>query len=133
MSQRALGGHSHEQLLEVAIGASKDKHIAFLVPLGAWLDVGVALRAGAQGKAVPFTYSRCLPSGCLAEGPLTPEAIAVLKSADATLLVGDRDHKVIALPISNKGFDDAQKSLEAQSSSGTGLMARVRHMFGGSA
>ena len=117
MTQHVIDGRAQMQLVRFEITGNRPAQVKLLVPLGVWLDPGVAVRFGAQqDKTFAFTYAKCLPDGCLADGPLTPELLAALQSAQqGTVLIADRNRKFVSVPFSGKGFGEALAALKSES------------------
>lgn len=116
MTQRVIDGRTQMQLVRFRITGRQPAQVKVLVPLGAWLDPGVGIRFDSKDEPFLFSYSKCLADGCLADGPLTPELLTALKSAQqGTILVADRNHKVVGVPFSAMGFGEALAALKKES------------------
>jgi invasion protein IalB len=115
ISQRILDSKSRNQLLQLAVTGGAHRTIRLLVPLGGWLEPGVEIHFGGSDNAFDIAFSKCLPIGCLADSTLTPELMGALAHIQsASVLVADRNRKVISIPFSLKGFVEAQAALDAR-------------------
>jgi invasion protein IalB len=115
ISQRILDSKSRNQLLQLAVTGGAQRTIRLLVPLGGWLEPGVEIHFGDHDKTYDIAFSKCLPIGCLADSPLTPELMGAMAHIEhASVLVADRNRRVISIPFSLKGFVGAQAALDAR-------------------
>jgi invasion protein IalB len=109
--QDILDGKSHSEIARVAIAHDNGKPVmGFTMPLGVALDPGMGLVFGTDAeKAVP--YRTCTSQGCVAEIPLDAKIQASLDAGkDGKMMVSSAaDNRRIAIPLSLKGFADAQR------------------------
>ena len=67
----------------------------------------------------------------LPTGRSTPELLAALKGAqEGTILVADRNHKVVGVPFSAKGFGEAFAALKKESEPKQDWWAKVQAQIG---
>jgi invasion protein IalB len=107
--QDILDGKSHSEIARIVIARDKGKSVlGFTLPLGVALDPGMGLVFGTEPeKAVPFRT--CTGQGCIAEVALDDKVQASLDAGkDGKMLVSGLDGRRIAIPLSLKGFSDAQ-------------------------
>ena len=108
--QDILDGQTHNEIARVAIAHDNGKPVlGFTMPLGVALEPGMGLVFGTDPeKAVPFRT--CTSQGCVAEIPLDAKIQASLDAGkDGRMLVSGLDNKRVALPLSLKGFSEAQR------------------------
>jgi invasion protein IalB len=80
------------------------------LPLGVALPPGVGLVLGTD-RPVVFNFRTCKNEGCIAVTPLDDKTIASITAAkDGKVLVAGLDGKVVAIPISFKGYSDASRA-----------------------
>ena len=84
--------------------------IAVTLPLGVALEPGVGINFGTD-PVKPVAYRTCNMSGCIAVIPLDDKLQASLDAGkDGKLIFAGLDNKPIAIPLSLKGFGDAQRA-----------------------
>lgn len=94
-------------------GKEKKLGIIFRVPLALGVFLPTGFKYNVPGiDPVPIGVQFCLPQGCSATRPLTPELVAAMGKADAgSLEVQTIQKRIIRMPISFKGFADGLASL----------------------
>jgi invasion protein IalB len=108
LQEDVMDSRSGSTVVRVGITAEKGKpELGLTLPLGVALPPGVGLTLGTD-KPVIFTYRTCNTVGCIAVLPLDGKLMDRLKAAkDGKVLVAGLDSKVVAIPISFKGYGDA--------------------------
>jgi invasion protein IalB len=132
MSQRIIDARSQIQLLQLSVVRNRDANtttLQALVPLGAWLEPGIAIKVGTEAKTLQLTYAKCVPSGCIADQSVSASFLGVMKSAErGMLMVADRNKKVVSVPFSLRGFEEALDALDAKSNPGS-WFERLRQLL----
>jgi invasion protein IalB len=84
------------------------------LPLNVHLPAGV--RLALDGAPVALQFQRCVPQGCFATIEMDDALLRRLRAepAGARLLFQDATRREIALPVSLRGFVQAQTALAAQ-------------------
>jgi invasion protein IalB len=108
LQEDVVDGKSGQAVVRMGITTEKDKpELGLTLPLGVALPPGVGLTLGTD-KPTVFTYRTCNSVGCIAVLPLDSKMMDSLKAAkDGKVLVAGLDGKVVAIPISFKGYGDA--------------------------
>jgi invasion protein IalB len=108
--QDVLDNNTHNEVASFAIAHDGGKQVAGItLPLGVALQPGVGLKFGTDAVQV-IQYRTCSPRGCLAEVPLDGKLQASLNAGkDGQILFAGLDNKAVAIPLSLKGFAEAQK------------------------
>jgi invasion protein IalB len=132
MSQRIIDARSQIQLLQLSVIRNLRANattLQALVPLGAWLEPGIAVKVGTEAKALELTYAKCVPSGCIADQSVTSSFLGAMKSAErGVLMVADRNRKVVSVPFSLRGFGEALDALDAKSNP-DGWLQRLKQLL----
>jgi invasion protein IalB len=109
--QDILDAKTKSPVARIAILQNKDKRtIVFTMPLGVLLPPGMAIAFGSDpAKVVP--YSSCNTGGCLAEVTMDAKLQASFDAGkDGKLQIYGTEGKEVSIPLSLKGFKDAQDS-----------------------
>ncbi|HWY61590.1 MAG TPA: invasion associated locus B family protein [Rhizomicrobium sp.] len=108
MQEDVLDGKSGSIVVRVGITSEKGKpELGLTLPLGVALPPGVGLVLGTDKPKV-FSFRTCKDVGCIAVMPLdAPTQVALNAAKDGKVLVAGLDGKVVAIPISFKGYSDA--------------------------
>jgi invasion protein IalB len=117
MQEEVLDSKSGSPVVRVGITSQKDAKtgndaptLGLTLPLGVALPAGVGLSLGTD-KPTVFGYRTCNSAGCIAVTPLDPKLMASFDTAkDAKILVAGLDGKVVAIPISFKGYGEAVRA-----------------------
>jgi invasion protein IalB len=111
MIQDILDSKSHTTIMRVAISKDAGKPVmGVTLPLGVLLPPGVALQWGTQ-PIKQFPYRTCNTTGCIAEWPIDDKLQASLDAGvDGGVLFMGLDQKAVKVPLSLKGFRDAQSA-----------------------
>ena len=140
MSQRVIDGNRQLQLarFELEPISAESAKVLIIVPLGAWLEPGVAIRLGAESEPVIFSYAKCMPDGCIADGVLGGASLEKLRHGEQSfLLVADKAKKTIGVPFSTKGFGDAYSAVSERNAEAenpgfvSGVIQQVRNFIDG--
>lgn len=116
-----LDSNTRNQMARIAIAKDNGKPvIGITLPLDVALEPGMGLALGTDPvKVIP--YRTCNAVGCIAEIALDDKLQAALDAGkDGRVLFAGLDNKPVAVPLSMKGYSDAQKayrSAEAKRSS----------------
>jgi len=105
-----------QKLLGITVGnfgPEKKLGIVIQAPLGFRIFLSTGFKLNVPGtEATQIGVQFCLPRGCSATKPLSPELIAAMKKANAGSLELQTIRKqVIQIPVSFKGFTAAITSL----------------------
>jgi invasion protein IalB len=116
-----LDSKTRSEVARVAIAKDNGKTvIGITLPLDVALEPGMGLALGSNPVQV-IPYRTCNTVGCIAEVPLDDKLQAALDTGkDGRVLFAGLDNKPVAIPLSMKGYSDAQKayrSAEAKRSS----------------
>jgi invasion protein IalB len=108
--QDIVDGQSHNEIARVAFGVDASKKVmGITLPLGVALQPGIGLIFGTDPAKV-FPYRTCNAQGCMAEVPLDDKIQASLNAGkDGRILFMGLDNKPAAVPLSLKGYADAQR------------------------
>ena len=103
-------------LLAVTVGLfgpTKIPGMLFRVPLGFGVFLPPGFKFNVPGvEPIRIVIQSCLPTGCSAQTPLSPDVIAAMQKADAgSLELHTIRKRVIRVPVSFKGFTAALASL----------------------
>lgn len=113
MSQELSRSSDGQRVLNMALQRNSDGTpvLRLVTPLGVVLAQGVGVEAAEQ-ELVRFGFQTCLPSGCIAQGPLEPSDMDELRGgaeAQVTMLGVNGDN--VSLTISLMGFSAAWERL----------------------
>jgi invasion protein IalB len=108
--QDILDSKTHSEVASIAIARDSGKPVlGITLPLGVALEPGVGLAFGSDPEQ-DIEYRTSSSRGCLAEVPLDDKLQASLNAGkDGRLLFAGLDNKPVEIPLSLKGFSDAQK------------------------
>jgi invasion protein IalB len=108
LQEDVVDSKSGSTVVRIGITSDKDKpELGLTLPLGVALPPGVGLSLGTD-KPLVFSYRTCNTVGCIAVLQLDSKIQTSLSAAkDAKVLVAGLDGKVVAIPISFKGYGDA--------------------------
>lgn len=108
--QDILDGKTHSEIARIVIARDNGKPvIGFTLPLGVALDPGMGLVFGTDPEKA-IAYRTCTAQGCVAEIPLDDKIQASLDAGkDGKMLASGLDNRRVAIPLSLKGFSDAQR------------------------
>jgi invasion protein IalB len=111
MQEEVLDGKNNSVVVRVGITTDKDKpELGLTLPLGVALPPGVGLSLGTDKPRV-FPFRTCNNVGCIAVLPLDAPTVTALNAAkDGKVLVAGLDGKVVAIPMSFKGYGDALRA-----------------------
>ncbi|HVZ27896.1 MAG TPA: invasion associated locus B family protein [Rhizomicrobium sp.] len=117
MQEEVLDSKTGSPVVRVGITSQKDAKtgkespaLGLTLPLGVALPPGVGLSLGTD-KPTVFGFRTCNQVGCIAVTPLDDKMLASFDAAkDAKVLVAGLDGKVVAIPISFKGYSDAKRA-----------------------
>jgi invasion protein IalB len=120
MQEEVLDSKSGSPVVRIGITSQKDAKtgkespaMGLTLPLGVALPPGVGLSLGTD-KPTVFGFRTCNQVGCIAVTPLDDKMLASFDSAkDAKVLVAGLDGKVVAIPISFKGYGDAKRAYQS--------------------
>ena len=109
--QDILDGKSHSEIARVAIARDNGKAvIGVTLPLGVSLEPGIGIVFGTDPAKV-FPYRSCNAQGCVVEIALDDKLQASLNAGkDGRILFMGLDNKPAAVPLSLKGYADAQRA-----------------------
>jgi invasion protein IalB len=104
---------------QIAIGrAGHDgpMRIVFQVPVNVLVAAGVALVYDAKSPPLAVAFRHCIPVGCFADGELKDEVAKKFRSATAQAHFEFKDsaQRVVNIPVSFKGFEQAFDALSKQ-------------------
>jgi invasion protein IalB len=102
---------SGSTVVRVAITNDKNKPtLGLTLPLGVALPPGAGLVLGTD-KPMLMSYRTCNSVGCIAVLPLDDKTLAAFGAAkDGKVLVAGLDGKVVAIPLSFKGYGEATRA-----------------------
>ena len=105
-----------QPITQIAIGRPTKNDpmtMVFEVPTNVWLPDGVKLSTDSKKANVSATFSRCVPGGCFARTDIDAKEIKQLSHLKKTgkLQFKDARKKLVAIPVSFKGFGDAYDAL----------------------
>ena len=106
-----------QPISQIAIGHQTKNgpvKVVFEVPVNVWLPSGVKLATGNKKADISANFSRCVPAGCIAETDIDQNQIKELShlKKSGKLQFKDARKKLIAIPVSFKGFGDAYDALQ---------------------
>lgn len=106
-----------QPISQIAIGhqaKNSPVKMVFEVPVNVWLPSGVKLATGNKKADISANFSRCVPAGCIAETDIDQNQIKELShlKKSGKLQFKDARKKLIAIPVSFKGFGDAYDALQ---------------------
>lgn len=106
-----------QPITQIAIGhptKTDSLTMVFEVPTDVWLPDGVKLSTDSKKVDVHATFTRCVPGGCFAEIDIDATEIKQLShlKKSGKLQFKDAGKKLIAIPVSFKGFGDAYDALQ---------------------
>jgi invasion protein IalB len=119
MQEEVMDTKSGTPVVRVGITVNKDAKtgkegqvLGLTLPLGVALPPGVGLSIGTD-KPTVFGFRTCNQVGCIAVTPLDDKMLASFDSAkDAKVLVAGLDGKVVAIPLSFKGYANAKHAYQ---------------------
>jgi invasion protein IalB len=108
--QDILDSKSHSEIASIAVASDAGKHVlAITLPMGVALEPGVGISFGSDPVQV-IQYRTCNMRGCLAELPVDDKLQASLNAGkNGRVLFAGLDNKPVEIPLSLKGFAEAQK------------------------
>jgi invasion protein IalB len=111
MQEDVLDGKNGSVVVRVGITSEKGKpELGLTLPLGVALPPGVGLVLGTD-KPTVFPFRTCNSVGCIAVLALDNKVLASFQSAkDGKVLAAGLDGKVVAIPVSFKGYADASRA-----------------------
>jgi invasion protein IalB len=120
MQEEVTDSKTGSPVVRVGITSQKDaktgkesQALGLTLPLGVALPPGVGLSLGTDKPSV-FGFRTCNQVGCIAVTPLDDKMLASFDAAkDAKVLVAGLDGKVVAIPISFKGYGDAKRAYQS--------------------
>jgi invasion protein IalB len=98
-------------LSRLALGNEDGKQtLAVRVPLTVLIPAGVGIQFGTDTQT--FQYGTCAPEGCLAFVPVDDKLRSSFETAKSlsVLVTASQNGKSVSLPMSVKGFADAEKA-----------------------
>ncbi len=106
VAQTAIGRPSRNEPLRLTV----------LVPVNVSLSSGVRMLGGeseAGGPLLELAWRRCVPAGCLADAPVTDEALRRIRARteNARLVFQDSAGREAVLPFSPRGLPQAMDAL----------------------
>jgi invasion protein IalB len=109
--QDIVDNQSHNQIARVALAKDNGKPVlGVTLPLGVLLPAGAGIQFGTD-PVKRIDYRTCNTLGCIAELTLDDKLQASLDAGkDGRLLFAGLDGKPVAVPLTLKGFADAQKA-----------------------
>lgn len=109
--QDIVDGKNHSEIAHIAIARDNGKPvIGITLPLGVALEPGMGLSFGTD-PVKPIPYRTCNGSGCIAELTIDDKMQAALDAGkDGKVIFAGLDSKPIAIPLSLKGYGDAQRA-----------------------
>jgi invasion protein IalB len=119
MQEEVLDTKSGTPIVRIGITTQKDaktgkesQAMGLTLPLGVALQPGVGISIGTD-KPTVFGFRTCNQVGCIAVTPLDDKMQASFDGAkDAKVLVAGLDGKVVAIPISFKGYSEAKRAYQ---------------------
>jgi invasion protein IalB len=119
MQEDVLDSKSGSPVVRVGITSQKDAKtgkdtpaMGLTLPLGVALQPGVGISLGTD-KPTVFGFRTCNQVGCIAVTNLDDKMLASFAAAkDAKVLVAGLDGKVVAIPLSFKGYGDAKRAYQ---------------------
>lgn len=118
MVQQIIDKPSGKQVLAISIAWSpkEQKHaLQIVVPLGIWLEPGLAIKIGEDFSVDGVRLSRCEPSGCFVEAVMEDTLLDAMKAgSEGAIILMDMARKPAVLPFSLKGFTAAHKALQSE-------------------
>ena len=109
--QDILDAKTHNEVARIAVIREKGKPmIGVTLPLGVVLEPGMGLSFGTDApKTAP--YRTCAAAGCIAEIPVDDKLQAALDAGkDGKLVFAGPDGKPLQIPLSLKGYREAQNA-----------------------
>jgi invasion protein IalB len=97
---------------QIAIGRPSKTaplRIVFQVPINVWLPAGVTFMLDDKDPGVSAAFKRCVGNGCFADADLPAALVGKLRTQtqNGKLLFKDAGQRVVAIPVSFKGFAPA--------------------------
>jgi len=120
MTQTTQLKDSNQLVSLIAVGAAKGNgpaKVVFQVPVNVWLQSGIALASSDGQAAIAGNFTRCIPSGCLAEADINQNVLQKLRAMKelGSLRFKDANQKDVSIPVSFKGFAQAYDAMSKQS------------------
>ena len=111
MQEEVLDSKSGTAVARVSITTEKNKpELGLTLPLGVALPPGVGFVLGTDAPHLA-SYRTCNTGGCIAVLPIDDKLTTAIGNAkDGKVLVAGLDGKVVAIPISFKGYADAARA-----------------------
>ena len=124
--QDIVDGKTKSEVARVAMLKEKGKlEFGVTMPFDVLLEPGIGIAVGTNPVQV-FPYRTCNTVGCLAIVPIDDKLAGQLKGAkDARLLLAGLDGKPVALPLSLKGYDDANRAFQSAQAKRTSWFWRL--------
>ncbi len=133
LTQRVIDGARRMQILNfsvVHLSDSGEYAMSITVPHNVLLEPGAGIRFD-EDDIIEYSYTRCMPAGCLIETRLEAEVVAKLKSADAAqMVVVDLAQKPVAIPLSLQEFGPAVDKLKAETRKGEPMWSPLTRVWG---
>lgn len=113
MQEDVMDSKSGSPVVRVSITNQKNKpQLGMTLPLGIALQAGVGFVLGTDAPKVA-QFRTCNTVGCIAVLDLDSKLLASIAAAkDGKVLVADLEGKVVAIPLSFKGYSNAQRAYQ---------------------
>jgi invasion protein IalB len=107
----------------IAVGAPKadgSAKVVFQLPVNVWLQAGVTLASSDGQTAIVSNFTRCLPAGCFAETDINQTVLKKLRAMkdQGSLRFKDGNQKDVTIPVSFKGFTQANDAMAKEGAAG---------------
>jgi invasion protein IalB len=124
--QDMLDSKTRNEIARIAYVKDNGKPmIAVTLPLGVSLQAGMGISFGTD-KAQTAGYRVCNGTGCVAELPVDAKLQASLDAGkDGKLIFAGLDNKPIPIPLSLRGFGDAQRAYRSNEAKRTSWIWRM--------
>jgi invasion protein IalB len=126
MQEEVLDSKSGTAVARISITSEKNKpELGLNLPLGVALPPGAGLVLGSDPPHL-MAYRTCNTGGCIAVLDLDNKLLTAIGAAkDGKVLVAGLDGKVVAIPISFKGYGDAVRAYHGAEARRTSWMWRL--------
>lgn len=112
MIEQVMDSRTNQSVLQMAMGTEKGKTVLDVsVPLGVLLTAGVGLSFDDQKEPTVFQFRTCTQTGCIGHLEVDDKVKANFGTAkEGKVLVAGMDGKVVAIPVSLKGYPQAARA-----------------------
>jgi invasion protein IalB len=127
MIEQVMDTRTGQSVVQLALGTEKGKNVMDVsVPLGVLLPAGIGLAFDDQKDPKIFQFRTCTTAGCIGHLEVDDKTRAAFGTAKGgKILVAGMDGKAVAIPISLKGYKDAERAFRSAEARRTSWVWRM--------